>query len=406
VSDTQPSATPPAAPTTRALVERGAAARLGEFLDELGAQRIALLRDPTAWNSSAAADLLAPALAARQVTIVDDFDALPTIEAVDWTAARIQRAACTAVVAVGGGTALDTAKAAALVAAAGGPARAILATLPPAAVRPLPLVAIPTTAGTGAEATRFAVVYVDGHKHSLDDPRLRPRIALVDAALCDALPPAITAATGLDALCQAAESLWAVGSTAASRSDAAVGLRLAVEHLVDAVRRPTASARDGMSRAAHLSGRAIDVSRTTAAHALSYTLTSDFGIPHGHAVALFFGPVLEDLGALTAADCADPRGIEFVRRRLAEVCGVLGCSEPRDARRAFEELVGRCGLETRLAGLGIRTAAERARLVEGVNPARLANHPRRLDRDRIAGLVASIAGSEPGPAQPPNQRAT
>lgn len=146
-----------------------------------------------------------------------------------------------------------------------------------------PLLAIPTTAGTGSEVTSFATLFINGVKTSVEG--LRPNWFILDHQLLQSVPryPAICA--GLDALCQSIESLWSKQATEESKKYAEHSVRLALEHIVPAVEGRKDS-QAYMLRAAHLSGRAIDISKTTAAHALSYSLTTRFGIPHGHAVAL------------------------------------------------------------------------------------------------------------------------
>lgn len=162
-----------------------------------------------------------------------------------------------AYIAVGGGTAIDTAKL----------LRGIDGELPP-------FLAIPTTAGTGAEATRFAVYYDHGRKMSADDERYLPTDALLIPEFTATQNPYQRASTQFDAYAQAVESLWAVGATKESKEYAKRALAL-----MDDGNWPEAS---------YWAGRAIDISRTTAAHALSYYMTSHYGIPHGHAVYMMF----------------------------------------------------------------------------------------------------------------------
>ena len=95
----------------------------------------------------------------------------------------------------------------------------------------------------------------------------------------------MTAVTGMDAFTQAVESYWCIHSTEQSKGFARRAIGLVLEHLAGSGQRPPPLARRAMSKAAHLAGRAIDITRTTGAHALSYPLTSYFGIPHGQAVA-------------------------------------------------------------------------------------------------------------------------
>src|SRR5262249_51347864 len=140
--------------------------------------------------------------------------------------------------------------------------------------RGLPLVAIPTTAGSGSEATPFAVLYVGHVKHSIAGPAMLPDVAIVDPSLTDSMSPALTAVTGMDAFSQAVESYWCIHSTERSKAYARRAIALVLEHLEVAVTAPREENRRAMSKAAHLAGRAIAITKTTGAHALSYPLTS------------------------------------------------------------------------------------------------------------------------------------
>ena len=173
------------------------------------------------------------------------------------------------IIAVGGGSVIDFAKA----------FRYYLKT-------DVKLVAIPTTAGTGAESTQFAVIYIDGVKHSLDEKSILPNYAIVDSQFVENNPRYLKACTAMDAFCHSIESYWAVMATDESREYAKKALILCRDNLVNYVNTEEQVYSDNMMLASHLAGKAINISRTTAAHALSYALTSKYGIPHGHAVAI------------------------------------------------------------------------------------------------------------------------
>ena len=182
-----------------------------------------------------------------------------------------------AIIAVGGGTAIDTAKLLNLAFSLKTDVRSTLSlpkSTPIPASRLLPSCAIPTTAGTGAEATRFAVCYDGETKYSVDFAALKPSdVALIPefAATQSAYQ---RASTEFDAYAQAVESLWANGATEESRAYANRALSLIKT--------------GDWCRASYWAGRAIDISRTTAAHAFSYYLTSHYGVPHGAAVYMIF----------------------------------------------------------------------------------------------------------------------
>ena len=339
--------------------------------------RVLLVAGPRSYTETGAADVLEPILASRVVERFERRAPYPAIEDVERGRAVLRQSRPDLIIAVGGGAVLDLAKAMRIpfrVVERDG--RSTLAIGPsPSAV---PLLAVPTTSGTGAETTRFAVVYVSGRKHSLDHDAVRPEHAIIDPSLTDSLGPRETAITGLDALAQAIESIWSVAASDRSQRYAVRAARLALACLEQAALRPTPAARAAMSLAAHLAGRAIDLTRTTACHAASYPMTARFGIPHGHAVALTLPAMLAFNAAVGEADVADPRGVAAVQARIATVLALLGVREAEAGRDRLLELMRRLSLETTLAELGVRDID--VIVAEGLDPERAGNNPRRLTR--------------------------
>ena len=314
-----------------------------------------LVRDPTAWELSGAKAALEADLSELGAVPFEEQAPHPTLETMRAAATRADQAGCRAIVAIGGGTASDTAKGAAWCLAGGAVFEA-----PPVESSLLPLLAVPTTAGTGSEATHFAVCWHEGEKHSLADPRLLPAHAVVDADLHQSLPPHLTATTGLDALCQSLESLWAKGATDASRANASEAAQLILSSLEDAVTQPTPLARRAMANGAHLAGRAINVSKTTTPHALSYALTNDHGVPHGFAVAL------------TLRACMELRHrCEKLPAGTEHVTSLLGSSLDEASAR-FGYLLEACGAPKRIRDVGV-LKADLEPVAARVNPERLAN---------------------------------
>ena len=176
-------------------------------------------------------------------------------------------------IAVGGGTTIDVTKLLNLAFVSKLSIRNLLSqkTVPK---KLLPFMALPTTAGTGAEATRFAVCYDGEVKYSIDLDVLRPSDVAIVPEFSATLPAYQKLSTNFDVYAQAVESLWAKGATNESKEYAVRALAL-VE-------------KGNWPEASYWAGRAIDISRTTAAHAFSYYLTSHYGIPHGHAVYMVF----------------------------------------------------------------------------------------------------------------------
>ncbi|MFB6665436.1 iron-containing alcohol dehydrogenase [Streptomyces parvus] len=183
-----------------------------------------------------------------------------------------------AVVGIGGGSAMDVAKSVAvLVGCTGDPAEYLSepGSIPDS--RTTTLTQVPTITGSGSELTSFATLYVGHHKHSLDHPSARADHVLIDPDLAAAVPVPTAAASALDALAQAVESTWAVAATAESGDTAIRALETLLPPLDVATGRgdfADPGLRAELARGAALAGVAINTSRTTAAHALSYALTA------------------------------------------------------------------------------------------------------------------------------------
>lgn len=368
----------------------GALSGLGDLVRRTSATKLMLVVDRQAVAATHAQPTIDAQLGGFECCWFDGFNPNPRCEE-GLAAARLAVArSVDAVVAVGGGSCLDVAKIAALAARRMEIAESLARGERLDEAEPLPIIAVPTTSGTGSEATHFAAIYVDGRKASVAHPRLRPRGVVLDPALHLAMPARIAAETGLDALGQAMESLWAVGSTERSRAFATAGGRLVAQYLEESVKRPTPERRLAMMVGAHLAGQAINISKTTASHAMSYKLTQRFGVAHGHGVALTLGHVAAANAAVTAEDCADPRGPEHVREQVRAAAALLDAT-PADLPRAVGQLLDRLGLPATLEGVGVDPASA-ANLAKEVDPVRLGNNPRRFTRAGLAGLLRDACG--------------
>jgi alcohol dehydrogenase class IV len=253
-----------------------------------------------------------------------------------------------------------------------------------------PLVAVPTTAGTGSEVTKFATIYINKKKYSLESEKIVPDVAVVDPTLTYSLTPYLTASNGLDALCQGIEAYWSVNSTEKSSEYAEKAMVLAFTNIVDAVKTPSEEVRVAMAKASHLSGKAITISKTTACHAVSYPLTSHFGIPHGHAVALTMPAFLVFNSMVSEDDCNDERGADFVRARMAEIFSIIGAVDGNDGKRKFEGLLKDILEDTRLRDFGIRKEDIAFILKESFTPSRMNNNPRRVSKDGLSRILEDI----------------
>ncbi len=235
------------------------------------------------------------------------------------------------------------------------------------AIKKTPLMAIPTTAGTGAEATKFAVVYVKGKKHSFEHKYILPDFAIINGVLVKDNPKYLKACCAADALCQAIESYWSVNSTKESKYYAKCAMELCSEYIEKYINKSDEDAAHKMALAAFLSGKAINISKTTAAHALSYKITTDYKIPHGHAVALSIAGLMKVNEQ--AENINDVRGKEYLKNTISEIKSIL---KIKDIDNYFDSLFQKIGLEMNLQKLGITNIED---IVSSVNQERLKNNP-------------------------------
>ncbi len=291
------------------------------------------------------AGLLAPLAGAVDALETFAVSGEPTVALVEEGARRVRAAGCTVVVAVGGGSAVDAGKAIAALAANPGDPLDYLEVVGrgmPLAAAPLPFVAVPTTAGTGAEVTRNAVLSVPASrvKVSLRSAAMLPRVALVDPELALDLPAAVTAATGMDALTQLIEPY--LSSRANPMTDALC--RDGIGRVARALPRAVATSGDLAARAdlalgALYSGMALANAGLGAVHGLAGPLGGMFAAPHGAVCAALLAPVLRaNLAALRARAPSHP-----ALARMAEVARLLtgDPAAPADAAADFCAALGR-----------------------------------------------------------------
>ena len=364
---------------------------LGRYLTDLRFQSIFLVVDRVACDAAGVFPQLAPFLKGRHVVEFNQFVENPRLEHIRKGIDVFRGSDPDLVIAIGGGTAIDAGKLICCFAnQAASPERIISDSNLISCDSGTPLVAIPTTAGSGSEATHFAVVYVDDVKFSLAHESILPDLSVVDPTLTYSMPPRLTAVTGLDVLCQGIESMWSVNSTRESYDYGVEALELAVDNLHAAVHEPTPTVRAAMSRAANLAGKAINISKTTAPHAVSYAITMNFGVPHGHAVALTLAPFLRFNRHVTPSDVTDRRGVSHVNKVLNHVLEKLGCATAQEAQGAIQSLMESIGCETRLSNVGVTSDAQRLRIAQSVNAARLSNNPRAIAEHDILNILESI----------------
>ena len=312
-----------------------------------------------------------------------DFQPNPLYSSVTAGVKLLREEGCDSIMAVGGGSAMDVAKCIKLYADCPGDGEQGEWLKGKAVPADLPFLAMPTTAGTGSEATRYAVVYFDGAKQSITHEGFIPDTVLMDPDALKTLPLYQKKATMCDALCHAVESFWSVNSTEESKAFSREAIKEVIANM-EGYLANTPEGRAGMLMAANVAGRAINITQTTAGHAMCYKITSLFGCAHGHA-AMLCDRILFPWMIENTDKCIDPRGEEYLKAALDELGKALGGRDAKEGADILEKIFEKLAFEIPAAD-----SKQIEKLTAGVNPDRLKNHPIQLDKESISGLYEKI----------------
>lgn len=336
---------------TQVLWGNGMARKTGEILKSHVNRKVLIVTDQGVRNANLLEGIEA-SLTEQQIeyAIFDEVEPNPSAQTVQRGTAFLQENGCDSVLAVGGGSSIDTAKA---IAALGNNEGDILDyegvdKLPHPA---LPLFAIPTTAGTGSEVSPSTVITnkQTAFKAAVISPYLYPKVAILDAELTLKLPPALTAATGMDALTHAIESYLSKAATPVSQALARKATEIIGENLLNVYFVGTdLQSRENMLVASMMAGAAFAQSRLGNVHAISHTLGGVFNIPHGIANAALLPFVMK----YNLPACAE---------KMKEIAAALGrdvsnCSAAEGAMMAIEavrEMNAAMGIPNNIKDLGV-----------------------------------------------------
>ena len=254
---------------TKIYAGAGAVAKLGEF----GARRVFLVTDPYFYENGTA-QRIGEATGAEQVEIFHEVKPDPTVELVAEGTSRLKAFGADLVVALGGGSAMDAAKAMSYF-----------------AKENIPLVAIPTTSGSGSEVTDFAILTHNNVKHPLVDPSLRPWAAILDSDLLEKLPPSLIADAGFDVIAHGVEALAATGAGVFSDALAREAVRSVVQNL-PASFAGNKDVRLTIHQAATMAGMAFSQAGLGLCHAMAHSLGGIFHVPHGRLNAILLPSIV------------------------------------------------------------------------------------------------------------------
>lgn len=317
---------------------------LGSLMQQHDMTDAILVSDPFNLKSGLAEKVLACA-DGRILSIIANVEPNPTCDNVDACAKAAREIGAKAVVALGGGSAMDCAKSTAAAVAMGCSGMDLLKGQP--ITDALPILAIPTTAGTGSEVGWGAVLsnHATNEKIAIFGNPLFPKLAIVDPVLTLTVPPMVTASTGLDVIAHSLDAMCSVRHNPVSDALGVRAAKLAFENIEECFRNGTnQTARENMAAASNIAGYAFSNTGTTASHACSYLLTAKYRIPHGEACVF----TLDRWFPLAAK----------VRPELETLSQMMGFKNAQDAADKITALKKITGMRTTLAAAGIPDTEE------------------------------------------------
>ena len=247
------------------------------------------------------------------------------------------------------------------------------------------LIAIPTTAGSGAEVTTNAVIYINKIKYSVEGEKLRPDFFFLIPSLVIGASNKIKASAGFDAIAQAVESLISKKSNDKSVKFAEKSLQISLKYYLDFLNNPNHENTSAMCFAANLAGEAISISKTTAPHAVSYPFTSIYNISHGHAVSLTLNQFLEfNYKNLSKSNCNFDLDKRYqILFNASKTKNFLNFNE------FLKNLKARANLQSDFKKLKIDMEKDYQNFISGVNILRLSNNPIELKKEDLKNIILS-----------------
>ena len=364
-------------------------ANLPAILKEVGCKKLFLVID-SSYPFLNIKDAI-EALPVEEKVKFSDFTPNPLYEQVCNGIDLLKSSNCDTILAVGGGSAIDVAKCIQL---------AVLAKEGKAAVVPplvsqrlpidgsrIPFIAIPTTAGTGSESTHNAVMYYEGAKQTVTNDGVLPDYAVLEPSVLKTLPLYQKKCTMMDALCQGIESWWSINSTDESKVYSRKTVELIMANWRKYIFDNDEVAAAQIMLAANYGGRAINITQTTAPHAMSYKITSMYKLPHGHAVAVCLPEVWQYM-LDHPEKCRDERGVAYLADIFTEISCSMGFNTPELAIMGFREILHELGLALPVPGKN--RSEELQLLAASVNPIRLKNNPCYVDVEDAQWLYDRI----------------
>ena len=354
-----------------------------KFISDTSFKKIFILCGNKSLVISGAEKFLEAEFKNKEIKIFKKNSEIPILEELIEIIKQIRNFKPNLILAIGGGAVIDYAKIANVVDVRPDLSELIVNYTYPFKDKYTKLAVIPTTAGSGAEVTSNAVIYVDGIKHSFESNLLIPDNFFLIPEFLISAPNKIKASAGFDAIAQALESLISKKSNDQSVEYASKSLRISTNSYISFLNEPNLKNATEMSIAANLAGKAINISKTTVPHATSYPFTSLFNISHGHAVGLFF----EKFFKFNYINL-DKSEVSFdLKKRFDLIFNLFDVSNIDNFSSKISLIKSQAKLEDDMKLLNIDLEKNMEKIIGGVNLLRLGNNPIKINGDDITNIL-------------------
>ena len=355
-----------------------------KFINDKSFNRVFVLCGKKSFIISGAEELFKKLTHDKEIKIFSKNSELPVLEELINIIKEIRKFKPDLILAVGGGAVIDYAKIANVVDLRSDLADLIVNYSYPFKNKYTKLAVIPTTAGSGAEVTSNAVIYVNGIKHSFESKLLVPDNFFLIPEFLISAPKKIKASAGFDAIAQALESLVSKKSNDESVGYATKSLRISIDSYISFLNDPNLKNATEMSISSNLAGKAINISKTTAPHAASYPFTSLFNISHGHAVGLFF----ERFFKFNYSNLEKAETSFNLKKRFELIFNLFDAKDINDFSSKISLIKKKAELEDNLKTLNINIEKSSEQIIKGINLLRLGNNPVKINDTDIIKIIS------------------
>jgi phosphonate metabolism-associated iron-containing alcohol dehydrogenase len=376
---------------TKVFFGRNSLEKVSDITAQFSPKKILLVTGSRAMKRYGVIDRMKEYLSSYNIILFSEVESNPAIETVERLVGSVKDSGIDLIIGLGGGSVIDVAKSTSILIRNNTPLREILRNEEGIVNKGLPFIAIPTTAGTGSEITRWATIWDRENKKklSLIHEYMYPKIALLDPSLTLSLPGHLTAITGIDALSHAIEAYWSIYSNPDSDQHALQAISLInvyLEKIYNDLK--NIDYREKMLWASLQSGLAFTQTKTTAVHSVSYPITAYFNVPHSMACGILLPAFIEYNYEVSKEDCVDKRGYKFVRGKLVEIARGLGCDSVSEATQRIRELLRNLDLPIYLRDVNV---TDLELVVENAyTPDRMGNNPRLVKKNKLRIILNNI----------------